>query len=379
MNTANDTLASLRRRGVCMPVEHYGLWGGGMPKAAWLLAREMARLGVPVRVFTLNTTPEDVARSRGAGVRVTRVRLRKGHRWSLPQRYVALRGLAHALLRPRCIVAIGLDAIAAALLKSPLARRVAVWECTQATPGNKFVHPAAAARLRRGAAVLAPSAAIEANLRSTYAYDGPVIRLPFWIDPDEAADASPAPAADIDFLFLGRKDPEKGLFELLRAFAKLVKDRPASSLTICGTGDDAPYAREARDLGITPRVQLTYVKDHSRVGDLIRRSRWLVLPSYHEGYPLTPLEAFARSRPAILTRVGSVPEMCGDSPAAVVIPPCDQTALFNAMRAALAEPQPEYALRCAQARDLFQRLSGADAVRAGVTRALEQLAALTEP
>jgi glycosyltransferase involved in cell wall biosynthesis len=127
-------------------------------------------------------------------------------------------------------------------------------------------------------------------------------------------------------------------------------------------------------LGLGDRVSFTYVPDPSRVGDLVRDARWLVLPSYHEGYPLALLEAFARGRPVIATSVGAVPEMCGQSQAAVLVPPRDETALRQTMTSALEEDAAAYARRCEHARDLFQRLSGPEAVRANMRAALEQLA-----
>ena len=365
-----------QRHGVALVLEHFGLWGGGMPKAAWLLAKELRALGVPVSVSVLHTTVGDIERARGIGIPVWRGWCRWGHRWRLPQRTLALATIARAARRKHALIlGLGLDPLAAFLLASPLRRRFAVWECTEATPNNKFVWPGAVRRLHRGLAVLAPSQAIETNVRATYAYSGPLIRLPFWIDAGEArGHEAGEQASETDFLFLGRKDPEKGLFELIRAFAEVLREQPRARLTLCGTGADAPYAELIHSLGIQSQVRLTYLPDHEQVGSLILRSRWLVLPSYHEGYPLTPLEGFARSRPVIVTAVGSVPEMCGGSPAALLIPPRDVAALRSAMLQALAEPASEYRRRQREAYQCFDRLCSSAAIESNLSLALAALA-----
>jgi glycosyltransferase involved in cell wall biosynthesis len=359
---------------VVLPVEHYGLWGGGMPKAAFLLARELRALGCVVTVVTLHTRPSDVAASEAFGIRVRRSRLSFGHRWRLPQVGVAFGGLLECLSHPRSlIIAIGTDAVAASLLALPFASRVAVWECTEATAYSPFVSPRASRRLHRARAVLVPSAAVEQNVRRNYGYQGPVLRLPFWVEaPDCTAAAHRNQAGEgVDFVYLGRKDKKKGLYELLGAVARLRASGVSARLLICGPGDDAPFSAYAEETGISGLVRFAYFADQREVLEALRGARWLVLPSHSEGYPLTLLEAFAQGRPVIATQVGSVPEMCGDSPAAALVPARDEAALAQAMERALAISVEEYAMRQQAARTLFERLSGPQAVR-------ERLAAVWE-
>jgi len=378
VNGGLDRLILFRQQGISLCVEHFGLWGGGMPKAAWLLAHDLRALDIPVSVTTFHTTDDDIERARARGVSVRRIWWRWGSRWKWPQRATAIGGLAETVRRGcPVLVAIGVDQVAAFLLASRFGRRVVVWECTEASPGVKFVCADAVRRLHRGLAVLVPSQAVEQNVRNTYGYRGPVVRLPFWIDATEADgmnDGDPAPTND--FVFLGRKDSEKGIDELLQAFAEVVRAHPQATLTICGTGTDAPYAKMAEALRIRERVTLTYLPDHSQVGDLIRRTRWLVLPSYHEGYPLTPMEAFARGRPTIATAVGSVPEMCGGDSAAILLPPRDVRSLRDAMLQALAEDSVTYQQRRIAARRCFERISSAQMVRTNLISAFERIAEL---
>ena len=371
----NSSLTSLG--GICIPVEHYGLWGGGMPKAAYLLAHEIRTLGLAVSVLTLNTTAEDVLASQKMGIQVRVTPWRWGHRWGLPQISIGFNTLAQFLLRPDwMILAIGTDSLAGFLLTSPLANRVVVWECTEATRDNPFVSSRARDRLGRALAVLAPSYVIEGNLRRNYGYTGTVLRLPFWVEPppqylDEEAGES-------EFIYLGRKDPQKGLFDLLGALARLNGTGASARLLICGTGEDQPYRDYATKLGIGQDVRFQYFPDQRDVSKALCAARWLVLPSHHEGYPLTLLEAFGQGRPVIATQVGSVPEMCEGSSAALLIPPRDESALAAAMALALDMPEADYRARQATARALFDRLSGPEVVRQRVGDVLGQLVALRQ-
>jgi glycosyltransferase involved in cell wall biosynthesis len=102
-------------------------------------------------------------------------------------------------------------------------------------------------------------------------------------------------------------------------------------------------------------------------------SRFLVLPSYHEGYPLVLLEAAQRSVPFLATSVGSVPEIFGGTPAAVIISPRDAKSLATEMRNRLVESPELYAERRKSAYGFFSALSSAPSVTSNIRSALEQV------
>ena len=91
-------------------------------------------------------------------------------------------------------------------------------------------------------------------------------------------------------------------------------------------------------------------------------ARYLVLPSYHEGYPLVLLEAARAGVPMIATPVGSIPEMFGDSGACRLVPVRDSVGLAKEMLAAMRETKDAYEARRIQARMHFERVSSASAV-----------------
>ena len=89
-------------------------------------------------------------------------------------------------------------------------------------------------------------------------------------------------------LYVGRLIPDKNLFVLLSAVARL----PDTTLVICGEGglEDALHTK-CSDLGISSRVHfMGYRKD---VRSLMSVARALVLPSTREGMPNVAFEAVA--------------------------------------------------------------------------------------
>jgi glycosyltransferase involved in cell wall biosynthesis len=137
------------------------------------------------------------------------------------------------------------------------------------------------------------------------------------------------------FLFLGRLDPEKGLFELLDAFAQVHGRHPDATLTIAGEGPALDELRERAGEAVQFLGRVPY-EDLGRVFD---EHDCMVLPSYSEGMPLSVLEAAAHRRPMIITDVGDIRQLFGDTRIRI-IPPRDTGALAAAMEAAVTDPSP---------------------------------------
>lgn len=93
-------------------------------------------------------------------------------------------------------------------------------------------------------------------------------------------------AKDFKVLFVGRKDPVKGLEFLKRAMVEVKKQIPQARLRIISGGMGGK----------------ALIKEY-------KSSHVFVLPSLSEGQPLTLLEAWAAKLPVIVTRVGENPRM----------------------------------------------------------------------
>jgi glycosyltransferase involved in cell wall biosynthesis len=82
-------------------------------------------------------------------------------------------------------------------------------------------------------------------------------------------------------------------------------------------------------LGLSGAVKLTGWLHSNEVQHLLSAACGLLHPSLDEGFGLTPLEAMASGTPALVAKVGAVPEVVGD--AAVLLDPFDPSAWADAI------------------------------------------------
>jgi glycosyltransferase involved in cell wall biosynthesis len=157
---------------------------------------------------------------------------------------------------------------------------------------------------------------------------------------DTSAWATTTPPKQVRrFLFLGRLDPEKGIYELLEALARVRERHPDVTLTVAGDGP-ARTGMEARaeELGLRDAVTFAGRVEYEALGALFHSVDCLVLPSYSEGMPLSVLEAAAHRRVLIVTDVGDIRRLFGDR---IELPaPRDADALTAAMERVVSDPSP---------------------------------------
>jgi len=112
------------------------------------------------------------------------------------------------------------------------------------------------------------------------------------------------------FIYISNYLYEKGIFDLMEVFSKLLTKYPDITLHTYGAFP-------------TPEIKeqiLRYSNHNISVGDVItgeekfaviERADCLILPSYNEGEPIVLLEAMSVGIPVISTNVGLIPEMLG--------------------------------------------------------------------
>ncbi len=120
-------------------------------------------------------------------------------------------------------------------------------------------------------------------------------------------------------IFLGTLQPRKNIVRLIEAFARL--QNKATQLVVVGMinegrggwMNESIFATVKR-LGLEKQVIFTgYVLDNE-VPLLFAGSRAYVLPSLYEGFGIPPVEAMATGIPVVVSRVSSLPEICGEAP-----------------------------------------------------------------
>jgi glycosyltransferase involved in cell wall biosynthesis len=145
----------------------------------------------------------------------------------------------------------------------------------------------------------------------------------------------PAGTRDSFALFVGRLSPEKGISTMLRAWREL----PSLPLRIVGTGPLAAVVeREVRDLASNGNVACTGHLSSDEVSALMRRARFLVLPSecYEGAAPRVLLEAFACALPVVAARHGAMAEAVEHARTGVLFRAGDPADLVYQIRTALA-------------------------------------------
>ena len=127
--------------------------------------------------------------------------------------------------------------------------------------------------------------------------------------PDLAALSARRPSARAPvILFLGHLYREKGVHDLLDAFASLRRSHPSLRLVLAGEGREAePLRSRVERLDIAEVVDLPGWVDPAGKATLFAEAACLVLPSHTEGLPLVLLEAMHAGVPIVATSVAECP------------------------------------------------------------------------
>jgi colanic acid/amylovoran biosynthesis glycosyltransferase len=131
----------------------------------------------------------------------------------------------------------------------------------------------------------------------------------------------------------------KGHLMLIEAIAQLVKRGRKIELDLIGGGPfrstvEAAIARH----GLESHVNLLGWKNSDEVRRIIESSRGFVLSSFHEGLPVSLMEAMALARPVISTNVGAISELIEHRKHGWLIPAGSVEALTAALHEMLDAP-----------------------------------------
>jgi glycosyltransferase involved in cell wall biosynthesis len=148
----------------------------------------------------------------------------------------------------------------------------------------------------------------------------------------------PPPQRPPTILFLGDIIPQKGVHDLVRAFARTVSEQPRVRLVCGGAGALAEIRRLADGLGLADRLECPGWLQAKRKEAELAGATMFVLPSYAEGMPMALLEAMSWGLPVIATPVGAIPQLITSGINGLLVPPGDLGALAAAITRLLREP-----------------------------------------
>jgi glycosyltransferase involved in cell wall biosynthesis len=131
-------------------------------------------------------------------------------------------------------------------------------------------------------------------------------------------------------LYVGRLERDKGLFDLLDAFARIAPDHPETTLVILGAGS-AGHEIAARAAELGGRVALLGEQPLEAIPEWMAASDVVTLPSWAEGTPNVLIEALACGRPVVATNVGGIPDLVREPLQGELVSPRNVTALAEAL------------------------------------------------
>ena len=185
-------------------------------------------------------------------------------------------------------------------------------------------------------------------------------------------EASPPPD-NRTFVCVGRLCPQKGQAQIPAAVAALRDEFPDLKVLLIGDGESRPDVEaEIERCGVGGAVRILGWKANPEVRAAMKDARALLLPSYAEGLPVVIMEALALGRPVISTYIAGIPELL-DEGCGWIVPAGSETALVEAMRAALAETPAALAAKGAEGRRRIDEAHDVD-VEAAKLKALFEAA-----
>jgi len=142
-------------------------------------------------------------------------------------------------------------------------------------------------------------------------------------------------------LYLSTLKPSKNVEGILTAWKAIKSDFPSISLVIAGKKGWLYQSifDKAQKLGLKDVIFTDFVPEKDKA-PLISGARLFVLPSFWEGFGLDALNAMACGVPAVVSKVGSLPEVAGE--AGVMVDPYDIESIASGIKKVLSMPEMEY-------------------------------------
>lgn len=137
-----------------------------------------------------------------------------------------------------------------------------------------------------------------------------------------------APLIDekVNFLFMGRIGQRKGVYDIIESACKLKAEN--INIKLYGDGEVENVKQLVSRNGVSDKVSVCGWIDGHQKDKTYREASVLLLPSYHEGLPISVLEAMAYGLPVLATDVGGIAEAVQDGENGFLIRPgeCDKLA-----------------------------------------------------
>jgi glycosyltransferase involved in cell wall biosynthesis len=142
----------------------------------------------------------------------------------------------------------------------------------------------------------------------------------------------------LSVLYLATLSTKKGIFDLISAFAGVIRSFPNCTLYVAGSGPEAAGAQlRAESLGISEHVRFLGHVERSAAAGMYRGCSIYCLPSHGEPFATTAIEAMSCGKPIVFTNAGGLPHMIG-AEGGIGVGVGDAKDLTRALCSLLADP-----------------------------------------
>jgi glycosyltransferase involved in cell wall biosynthesis len=169
--------------------------------------------------------------------------------------------------------------------------------------------------------------------------------IPNGVDPEQFLPAPESEAEEADLpekivFFIGRLVPEKGVWQLVSCFPRVLEKVPDAHLYIGGRGPQLEALQDLSvELGIEEQVCFTGFLQHKERNRIYHHASVAVFPSLYEPFGIVALEAMATGTPVIVGDVGGLSEIISDGKNGLKVTPGDEDELADAIIRLLTEPE----------------------------------------
>lgn len=142
------------------------------------------------------------------------------------------------------------------------------------------------------------------------------------------------PKDNLCVIYIGRMVKEKGIIELIQAWKKLKEEYKNISLLVVGREEkhDAIGAENIAFLKNDESVFLLGFQNNDNIPEILFASDILVLPSYREGFGITPLEAGAMMTPSVVSDIPGLSESVQHNITGIRVRPKSPETLYEAIK-----------------------------------------------
>lgn len=153
--------------------------------------------------------------------------------------------------------------------------------------------------------------------------------------------------------YVGRLVEEKGVNLLIEAMSIILKNVNNTSLIIVGEGPlKERLEKQAEELNI--RKYIFFLGYRDEIQGIIQQMDLVVLPSYTEGLPLTPIEAFACGKPVVATAADGTVEIVKDNKNGFLVPVGNVDLLAEKIQEVL-QNEKLYKRMCVEAKKTYEK------------------------